>query len=102
MEAASAHTHTPAVASATKAAATTAVAAATAAATTAAATRQRHGRRRQANRRNCQQRDHCLTQHHHSPSQISAPSHDTLRRWLSFWRNATGFDITVTQLCARD
>jgi hypothetical protein len=45
--------------------------------TTAAAsatTRQRHGWRSQTNRRNCQQRDHRLTQHCRSPSEISLPT----------------------------
>jgi hypothetical protein len=55
--------------------ATAAVATATATATTTTTTTsQRHRWRSQANRRNCQQRDHCLTQHKHSPSEISHPT----------------------------
>jgi hypothetical protein len=50
--------------------------AATAAAS--ATTRQRHGWRGQTNRHNCQQRDHCLTQHCHSPSRdIAQPRHSS-------------------------
>ena len=69
-------------------------------AATSATTRQRHGWHSHTNRRNCQQRDHCLTQHCHSPSEISLPTSTTIRRWQSIRRNATGFDITVTQLLA--
>jgi hypothetical protein len=55
--------------------ATAAVATATAAtAATTTTTSQRYRWRSQANRRNCQQRDHCLTQHEHSPSEISHPA----------------------------
>jgi hypothetical protein len=86
MEAATTHTHAAAAetASATTEAAamaTTHPASATAVATSAsaaaaptAATRQRHGWRSEANGRNGQQRDHCLTQHHHSPSEIGLPA----------------------------
>jgi hypothetical protein len=85
MEAATTHTHAAAAetASATTEAAamaTTHPASATAVATSAsaaaptAATRQRHGWRSEANGRNGQQRDHCLTQHHHSPSEIVLPA----------------------------
>jgi hypothetical protein len=80
----------------TKAAATASVSAAA----SAASARQRHAWRGQTNRRNCQQRDHCFTQHCHSPSDISLL--DPHRRWQSLRRNATGFDITVTQLRARE
>jgi hypothetical protein len=34
--------------------------------------------------------------------QSTVPNLDTHRRWQSLQRNATGFDITVTQLRARD
>jgi hypothetical protein len=84
MEAATTHTHAAAAetASATTEAAamaTTHPASATAVATSASAaaptaTRQRHGWRSEANGRNGQQRDHCLTQHHHSPSEIVLPA----------------------------
>jgi hypothetical protein len=57
----------------TKAAATASVSAAAASAFAATA-RQRHGWRGQTNRRNRQQRDHCFTQHCHSPSEISLPT----------------------------
>src|SRR5258705_6711283 len=57
MEAATTHRHAAAVATPTSATA-----------------RQRHGWRSQTDRRNCQQRDHCLTQHCHSPSEISLPA----------------------------
>jgi hypothetical protein len=50
-------------------------------AATSATTRQRHGWHRHTNRRNCQQRDHCLTQHCHSPSEISLPTSPPIRRW---------------------
>jgi anti-sigma regulatory factor (Ser/Thr protein kinase) len=76
-------------------AATTAVATAT---TATAATRQRHRWRSQANGRNCQQRDNRFTQHHHSPSETLAPNHNTRCRWRSFWKIATGFDESITQL----
>jgi hypothetical protein len=68
---------TKAAAMATTEAATTAAvasSASSAASSAAATTRQRHGWRSQANRRNCQQRDHRLTQHRHSPSEISLPT----------------------------
>jgi hypothetical protein len=45
-----------------------------AATATAATARHRHGWRSQTNRRNCQQRDHRLTQHCRSPSEISLPT----------------------------
>jgi hypothetical protein len=56
------------------AAKTAAVAATTAAAATSTATRQCHGRRGEADSRNCHQRDHCFTQHHHSPSERLHPA----------------------------
>jgi hypothetical protein len=68
-EAATMETATAAHAAAVK----TATAAAKATATPVAAstaTSPRHRWRNQANGRNCQQRDHCLTQHDHSPSEI--------------------------------
>ena len=61
-----------AAASAKAAAAKTAAVAATT--TAAAATRQCHGRRGEADSRNCHQRDHCFTQHHHSPSERLHPA----------------------------
>jgi hypothetical protein len=67
------------MASAKAAHVTSAKATAMAAATTAASatTRQRHGRRGQANGCNSQQREHFLSQHVHSPSEIDpAPSSD--------------------------
>jgi hypothetical protein len=66
-----------AAASAKAAAAKTAAVAATttaAAAATSTATRQCHGRRGEADSRNCHQRDHCFTQHHHSPSERLHPA----------------------------
>jgi hypothetical protein len=79
VETSTAHTHAAAVETAsatTKAAATAAVAATTAAATA----RQRHCWRSQANRCNCQQRDHRLTQHDHSPSEIPLPTSTRIAR----------------------
>src|SRR5258705_2294099 len=67
-----------------------------------AATRQRHCWRSQANGRNCQQRDNRLAQHYHSPSETLAPSHNTWRTWQSFWKIATGFDESITQLSESD
>jgi hypothetical protein len=99
VETAPATTKAAATASVSAAAATASVSAAASAASAATA-RQRHGWRGQTNRRNCQQRDHCFTQHCHSPSDISLL--DPHRRWQSLRRNATGFDITVTQLRARE
>jgi hypothetical protein len=72
MEAAATHPHAAAVETATAAKAAAMATASSASATTT--TRQRHRWRSQANRRNCQQRDHCLTQHRHSPSEISLPT----------------------------
>jgi hypothetical protein len=66
-----------AAASAKAAAAKTAAVAATTtttAAATSTATRQCHGRRGEADSRNCHQRDHCFTQHHHSPSERLHPA----------------------------
>src|SRR5712675_1066133 len=54
--------------------ATAAAAVAATAAAASATTRQRHRWRSQTNRRNCQQRDHRLTQHCRSPSEISLPT----------------------------
>jgi hypothetical protein len=76
------------------------MAASTSTAATSTASSQRHRRRNQANGRNCQQRDHCLTQHDHSPSEISLPTSTVLWRWESFWRIANSFDESVTQLSA--
>jgi hypothetical protein len=60
---------------ASESAATEAAAMATAAAAaTSTATRQCHGRRGEADSRNCHQRDHCFTQHHHSPSERLHPA----------------------------
>jgi hypothetical protein len=81
-------------------AATAAVATTTTAAT--ATTRQRHRWRSQANGRNCQQRDNRFAQHNHSPSETLAPNHNTRCRWRSFWKIATGFDESITQLCESD
>jgi hypothetical protein len=63
-----------AAASAKAAAAKTAAVAATTTAAAAATTRQCHGRRGEADSRNCHQRDHCFTQHHHSPSERLHPA----------------------------
>jgi hypothetical protein len=71
MEAASSEATTAVATAAAHATAAVATATATAAAAT---TSQRYRWRSQANRRNCQQRDHCLTQHEHSPSEISHPA----------------------------
>jgi hypothetical protein len=109
MEAATTHRHAAAVETSTAhthAAVETASATTKAAATAAVATptpataRQRHGWRSQTDRRNCQQRDHCLTQHCHSPSEIPLPA--STRQVAIAPEKRYGFDITVTQLCARD
>jgi hypothetical protein len=81
VETSTAHTHAAAVETAsatTKAAATAAVATTTTAATATA--RQRHCWRSQTNRCNCQQRDHRLTQHSHSPSEIPLPTSTRIAR----------------------
>jgi hypothetical protein len=83
---------------ATAHAASMAATTATTATATSAATRQRHCRRSQANGRNRQQRDNRFTQHNHSPSETLAPNHNTPCRWQSFWKTATGFDESITQL----
>jgi hypothetical protein len=62
--------HAAAVKTATAAAKATATPVAASTAATSTATSPRHRWRNQANGRNCQQRDHCLTQHNHSPSEI--------------------------------
>jgi hypothetical protein len=69
VETSTAHTH-----AAVETASATAKAAATVATTTATTARQRHCWRAQTNRCNCQQRDHRLTQHGHSPSEIPLPT----------------------------
>ena len=61
-------------AAAAKTAAVAATTTTTAAAATSTATRQCHGRRGEADSRNCHQRDHCFTQHHHSPSERLHPA----------------------------
>jgi hypothetical protein len=63
--------HAAAVETAATAETATAMATTSAAATSA---RQRHGWRNQADGCNGQQRDHCLTQHECSPSEISLPT----------------------------
>jgi hypothetical protein len=106
MEAASTEAATMEAATAEAAAVTTAHAATAAVATTTTAatatTRQRHRWRSQANGRNCQQRDNRFAQHNHSPSETLAPNHNTRCRWRSFWKIATGFDESITQLCESD
>jgi hypothetical protein len=107
MEAASTEAATMEAATAEAAAVTTAHAATAAVATTTttaatATTRQRHRWRSQANGRNCQQRDNRFAQHNHSPSETLAPNHNTRCRWRSFWKIATGFDESITQLCESD
>jgi hypothetical protein len=78
MEAATTHRHAAAVETSTAhthAAVETASATTKAAATATTATaRQRHCWRSQTNRCNCQQRDHRLTHHSHSPSEILLPT----------------------------
>jgi hypothetical protein len=69
VETSTAHTH-PAV----ETASATTEAAATAAVSATPTARQRHCWRSQTNRRNCQQRNHCFTQHSHSPSEIPLPT----------------------------
>jgi hypothetical protein len=86
MEAATTHRHAAAVETSTAQTSTahthaavettsaTTKAAATAAVATPTTARQRHCWRSQTDRRNCQQRDHCLTQHSHPPSEIPLPT----------------------------
>jgi len=54
--------------------ATTSAMAATTTTAASTATGQRHRRRGQANGGNSHQRNHCLAQHHQSPSNISLPA----------------------------
>jgi hypothetical protein len=74
VETAATATKAAAVATAATKAAATAAAVATTPTTPTATVRQRHCWRGQADRRNCQQRDHCLTQHSHSPLEIPLPT----------------------------
>jgi hypothetical protein len=76
METATAHAASVETATATATAHATATVATAAATTTTTTASQRYRWRSQANRRNCQQRDHRLTQHHHSPKEYrSQPRH---------------------------